>query len=238
MIWSISVPEDAVIVESQVRAIFFSQVSCQRTFLCLTSSREGVIFCKFYAIMVCLALPHPRSEGDFLWVICQHAYPCLFQKERVIVLNFLITMPFRALSYPQVSCLHTLSCLTSSRSWEWFLLKWEWFSFFATLPFISLPHPERIYTSTWRSPLHENFLPFLSTSCFLSQTQESSSPLGKWGGARTWRLHKSWMGRRICSRCSKVFSMSAKNELTFEQPEFVLAAQRSFWCFPKSELTF
>ena len=166
MIWSISVPEDAVIVESQVRAIFFSQVSCQRTFLCLTSSREGVIFCKFYAIMVCLALPHPRSEGDFLWVICQHAYPCLFQKERVIVLNFLITMPFRALSYPQVSCLHTLSCLTSSRSWEWFLLKWEWFSFFATLPFISLPHPERIYTSTWRSPLHENFLPFLSTSCF------------------------------------------------------------------------
>ena len=208
--------------------------------------------------MVCLALPHPRSEGDFLWVICQHAYPCLFQKERVIVLNFLITMPdafpslfqkervivlnflitmpFRALSYPQVSCLHTLSCLTSSRSWEWFLLKWEWFSFFATLPFISLPHPERIYTSTWRSPLHENFLPFLSTSCFLSQTQESSSPLGKWGGARTWRLHKSWMGRRICSRCSKVFSMSAKNELTFEQPEFVLAAQRSFRCLQKMSL--
>ena len=65
MIWSISVPEDAVIVESQVRVIFFSQFSCQHTFLCLTSYRKRVIFCKFNAIMVCLALPHPRSESDF-----------------------------------------------------------------------------------------------------------------------------------------------------------------------------
>ena len=105
-------------------------------------------------------LPCLIQEGRVIfWVIFQHAYLCLIHKERVIFFKLLITMPIRALSHPQVSCQHALSCLTSPGRWEWFSFKAsdhyafpglissrkrEWFfcNFLVIMPLLFLPCPE------------------------------------------------------------------------------------------------
>ena len=119
-------------------------------------------------------------------------------------------MLFLALFHPESESDFFAIFFVLSRKWEWFF---KTFLFLATMPFLALPHPERICTSSWRSPLHHQIPAILSTSCFCHQP----------------RNHRHHQGSGV------ELELGDSTSLEWEE-EFVLAAQRSFRCLQKVSL--
>ena len=179
-------------------ALGILQVSCQHALSCLTSSW--------------------RWEWFSFKVSDHHTFPCLIspRKREWFFCNFLFIVPFFSLPYPESES--DFSKL-----------------FFATLPFLayliqkealsikSSCHFYQLHVFCHRPRNH----PHNQGSGVELELGDSTSL--EWeeefvlAAQRYFRCLQKWAYNwttRICSRCSKVFSMSAKNVLTFEQPGY------------------